>query len=333
VRATSRAETEPWARASDDRFGPYVVHEELGAGGLSAVHRAVDTRDSGTREIALKRLRAELAGEWQLVDAFLYEAQLASQLHHPHVARAYEYGKHDGTFYAAVELVRGATLAAIVRQSRSAAGAIPAGVVVEIMLQLCDALEHLHSCSPAIVHRGLAPANVMVSRHGRVKLIDFGIASTAARRQPRRGVIHGALAYVAPEAVFGKIDARGDLFAAGAIAHELLAGKPLFAGASEAATVHNVCSRLVPPPSRFAPAITRELDDIVLTALQRDPEQRWQSAAAMRFALGEVARELGGRDRLAQQVRDWLGWAFARPPRHDTKVVRLIDSIERAYEP
>ncbi len=187
VRAHSRAETTPWERPGDERFGPYEVHEELGGGGLSVVHRAIDTRLGGSHELALKRLREGLSGQWQLVDAFLYEAQLASQLHHPCVARVYAYGKLEGRFYAAVELVRGATLAQIVRQSRSAAGAIPVGVVVELMLQLCDALDHLHTLEPAIVHRGVAPANLMVSRDGRLKMIDFGIASTAARRQIGRG--------------------------------------------------------------------------------------------------------------------------------------------------
>ncbi|MGE5182123.1 MAG: serine/threonine-protein kinase [Acidobacteriota bacterium] len=333
MRAHSRAETTPWEPSRGERFGPYEVHEELGGGGLSVVHRAIDTRLTGPHELALKRLRDGLSGRWELVDAFLYEAQLASQLRHPHVARVYAYGKLDGQFYAAVELVRGATLAQIVRQSRAAAGAIPVGIVVELMLQLCDALDHLHTSEPAIVHRGVAPANLMVGRDGRLKLIDFGIASTAARRQIGRGATKDALAYVAPEAVFGKVDARGDLFAAGVIAHELLSSRPLFHGASEAATVHNVCTRIVPPPSRFAPSVSRELDDIVLTALQRDPGARWQSAAAMRFALGEIARELGGRTQLAAQVAEWLEWAFARRPRRDrTRIVKMIDAIEQAYD-
>src|SRR5215471_6570363 len=114
MRALSRAETEPWQR----EFGPFAVHELLGDRGLATVHRAI----YDGHEVALKRLHARFAGDWELVDAFLYEAQLASQLHHPRIARTYVLGKHDGTFYAASELVRGAPLDAIVRQSRRAAG-------------------------------------------------------------------------------------------------------------------------------------------------------------------------------------------------------------------
>ena len=329
MRAHSRAETTPWQPADEARFGPYVVHEWLGEGGLSVVHRALNSDDQ--REVALKRLAAAHASDWQLVDAFLHEAQLVTQLDHPNIASVYEYGKRGGQFYSAVELVRGATLAAVAKQSHSAAGAIPVGVVVEIALQLCDVLEYLHARSPSVVHGGIAPTNLMVSRGGRVKMIDFGIASLAARRKTRGGG-KLALAYVAPEAVFGERDARGDLFALGVVAHELLTGKPLFHAASEAAAVHNVCTRHISPPSRFAPSVSRELDDIVLTALQRDPAQRWQSAAAMRVALAAVADDLGGRARLVQHVRDWLAWAFSQQPLRDSRVLHALDAIERAYE-
>jgi serine/threonine-protein kinase len=321
MRALSRAETEPWQR----EFGPYAVHELLAERGLATVHRA--TCDG--HEIALKRLHARFAGDWELVDAFLYEAQLARQLNHPHIARTYALGKHDGTFYAANELVRGAPLDAIVRQSRRAAGAIPVHVVIEVLAQLCEVLEHLHATTPRIVLRGLAPETVMIARDGRVKLMGLPFARLGVRRSH----YHGALAYISPEAVAGEIDARGDLFALGAIAHELLVGRPLFAGASEVATVHNVCTRIVARPSRSAGGISRELDDIVLTALQRDPDRRWQSAGVMARALRRVAREHGERAQLVHEVADWLAWAFARKPRRDsTKVVRMLDSIERAYE-
>ncbi len=323
MRALSRAETEPWQR--DTRFGPYEVHELLGDRGLASVHRA--TRDG--REVALKRLHARFAGEWELVDTFLHEAQLARQLNHPRIARTYDLGKHDGTFYAAGALVRGAPLDAIVRQSRRAAGAIPVHVVIEILIQLCEVLEHLHAATPRIVLRGLPPDTVTIARDGCVKLIGLPFARTAARRTQHRG----ALAYISPETVAGETDPRGDLFALGAIAHELLVGRPLFAGASEVATVHNVCTRLVAPPSRSAAGVSRELDDIVLTALHRDPDRRWQNASAMARALREVAREHGDRAELVQEVAEWMGWAFARKPRRDsTKVLRLLDSIERAYE-
>jgi serine/threonine-protein kinase len=273
-------------------FGPYVVYEQLGRGGLSTVHRASE----GVRDVALKRLHADFDTERELVEAFLREARLASELSHPHVARTLAFGKLDGTYYAACELVLGPTLRDVFRQCRSAAGAVPVGVAVELLLQLTDVLAYLHG-APRIVYRAITAENVMLSRAGRVKLIDFGIARAAG-------------------SVF---DPRDDLFALGAVAHELLAGRRL--DASEA----------MQPPSRWAPDVSRALDDIVLAALERDREQRWQTAVAMHAALTGVAKELGGRLRLAQLVREWLTWAFARKPRKDSPVVRdLIASIERA---
>jgi serine/threonine protein kinase len=302
------------------------VHELVGSGGLSTIHRA----SIGDSEFALRRLHPGFETEWELVDAFMNEARLASELEHPHVARTLDYGKLEGTYYAACELVLGPTLVDILRQCRSAAGAIPVGVAVELTLQLCDVLAYLHG-SPRIVYRGMAPDNVMVSSAGRVKLIDFGIAKTAARRQTRRGIVKGSLGYVAPESLAGDIDPRADLFAVGAIAHELLVGRPLFAADNEAHTLRNITHLPIQPPSRFAPDIPRELDDIVLAALERDRDQRWQSAIAMYVALGGVARALGGRLLLAQHTREWLAWAFARKPRRESPVRELIAELERTY--
>jgi serine/threonine protein kinase len=297
VRASTRAETVPW-RPDGERFGPYAVHEQLATGGLSRVCRATDTRRG--REVALKRLHEAFEPEWGLVDAFLAEAKLANQLVHPHIARTLAYGKLDGTYFAANELVLGPTLEAIARQSRTAAGAIPVGVVVELLVQLCDALDYLHAATPRVVLCGLAAADAMVSNTGRVKLIDLGLAQTAARPTPRPG----------------PANPRDDLYALGAIAHELLAGRRLRLPAQ--------------PPSRWAPGVPRELDELVLRALAPDPADRWTSAQAMGVALGDVANRLGGRLALSQRIREWLVWAFARPPRRDTtEVIELLEAIER----
>jgi eukaryotic-like serine/threonine-protein kinase len=342
VRASSRAETEPWERtpprpagwwraenenATPKKFGPYAVGELIGTGGLSTVHRACDRRAlrmGCETALALKRLHPVFSTEWELVDAFLAEAQVASTLKHPNVARTFSYGKLDGTYYAAVELAMGPTLAEVMRQARSAAGAVPVGVVVEVMIQILDALDHLHNASPAIVHRDIVPANFIVSSAGRVKLIDFGVAKIAARRKTQQGIIKGTLAYVAPEYMLGQLDARVDLFAVGVIGHELLSGRSLFAGATDGATMRNVRAQRVQPPSRFALDVPYELDDIVMTALLRDPDQRWQNARAMRVALTEVARAMGGRLALSQLIREWLDFAFECPPRRDTANVRRM---------
>lgn len=364
MRASTRATTEPWRPAppgwrphNDNRggeplalpppplpladtqlappppqFGPYLVHDKLGAGGLSTVHAATDAHAARlgiAKPLALKRLHAAFSREWELVEAFLREAQLANQLRHPNVARTYGYGKLEGTYYAAMELVRGPTLEVVVTQCRTAAGAMPTPVVVEVILQTLDALDHLHTARPAVIHRDVTPQNLMITAGGRVKLVDLGVAKTAARRQTQRGILKGTAGYMAPEYLDGELDARADLFAVGVLAHELLAGRPLFAADSDVQTLHNVRRKIVSPPSRWAPEVPYDLDDIVLLALQRDPARRWQSAAAMRVALTTLARSLGGRLACVQAVREWLTWAFAREPRRDTvRVRRMLAAIE-----
>lgn len=316
------------------RFGPYVVHELLGEGGMASVHRAERIGADGVRQpIALKRMWTELAEDRAFVEAFVQEARLASLLRHDNIARAHELGRLGGTYYIAMELVTGPTLQQVMAQCRTAAGAMPLPIIVEILLQLCDALDHAHNLRDehgrplGIIHRDVSPANVMLARTGTVKLIDFGISKAArARAQTEAGFIKGKLSYVAPEYTFGLLDARADLFAVGVIAHELIAGDRLFLADSDLETVGNVRDKPIQPPSRYDPRVPRELDDIVLTALQRDPDRRWQSAAAMRTALTALARDLGPVSR--DELRAWVAWAFACEPRRDSMVVRLLDTWE-----
>ncbi len=317
------------------QFGPYLVGDKLGDGGLSTVYRATDTRDrtrGAERHVAIKRLHSNHATDPQMVEAFVGEAQVGRQLRHANVARCYGHGKLDGTFYAAMELALGPTLADVIKQSRTAAGAIPTAVVVELGIQLCDALDHLHTRTPRIIHRDVQPDNLVITSAGQLKLVDFGVAKVAARRQTLRGVLKGTAAYLAPEYLDGELDARADLFSAGAIMHELLAGRPLFTGGNDVLTLRNVRAKVVQPPSRWAPDVPLDLDDIIMTALARDPERRWQNAAAMRFALTTLAKAYGGRRALGHLVGEWLGWAFERKPRRDTHVVQLVDSLEAALK-
>jgi serine/threonine-protein kinase len=263
------------------------VYETLGAGQLATCVRA----DDGRMDVALRRLHPGLETERDQLDAFISEARLAHQLVHPHLGRVFAFGKYDGIYFAAQELVLGPTIGAVLRQCRSAAGAIPIGITVELMLQLCDALAHLHGAG--IAYRGVTADKLLISRQGRIKLVDFRRA---------RSVAH--------------FDPRGDLLAAGVLAHELLVGRAL-----DEPT----------PPSRWAPDVSPELDDIVMLALERDVTKRWQSAAAMRTALDGVARQLGGRLVIAQHMRDWLHWAFARKPRrHTTYVSSLVEWLEKS---
>ena len=320
-----------------EEFGPYLVYERLGQGGMATVHRA-EKRGTGIRRpIALKRLLPYVAADPALVKLFVDEARLASHLHHANVAQTYELGKVGETFFIAMEYASGPTLAQIVRQCQKAAGEIPLTIAVSILSQVCEALDYAHNLCDEygqalrIIHRDVSPANIIVTNAGIVKLIDFGIAkATISTVQTQTGFIKGKFGYIAPEYITGKIDARADLFAVGVVAHEMLSGRRLFEGKDDFETVANIRQLNPSPPSHWNPHVTADLDDIVMTALQRDPAHRWQSAGAMQVALANVARQFG----LAvgsQQLAEWVAWAFSRKPGGDEQGAEAVADDTDAY--
>jgi len=320
-----------------EKFGAYLVYELLGKGGMASVHRAESLSAGGFRKrVALKRLLPHLLQERDVVEAFAREAKLASHLRHQNIAQTYDLGILEGTYYIAMELVPGPTLRQIMRQCADAAGAMPIAHVLEVMIQVCDALDYAHNLvddrgTPrGIVHRDVTPANVIVSGSGVVKLIDFGLAKVNASRGTKAGILKGKLGYMAPEYTLGQLDHRADLFAVGVILHELLTGKRLFDHSNEYEIIKMLREMPIQPPSRWNAAVSLALDDIVMTALSRDPGLRWQSAAALRAALVNVTRELG----LApsrEELGKWTEWAFTQDTRRD--VSGLVEVIQQLGDP
>ncbi|HEY4058544.1 MAG TPA: protein kinase [Kofleriaceae bacterium] len=321
-------------------LGPYVIYERIGAGGMATVHRAEHVGVAGFRRpVALKRLLPHVADEPAMLEMFIHEARLASHLHHANVAATYDLGKVDDTYFIAMEYVPGPTLTQIMKQCGTVTGPMPVPIVLTILQQLLDALDHAHNLSDemgvalGIIHRDISPSNIIVSTSGLVKLIDFGIAKASTGGvQTQTGMIKGKYAYIAPEYMQGHLDSRADLFGVGIIAHELLATRRLFNAASDYETLERLRSLPVVPPSRVNAQVPDDLDDIVLTALQRDPEQRWQSASAMRTALTNVARTIKGGIVSNQQLTEWVEQTFAQLPRNQavmsTGLARVIDTLD-----
>lgn len=314
-----------------ERFGSYEIYEELGAGGIATVHLA---RSRAIKNpVALKRLHPHVTSIREIVGSFIDEARLARYLQHPGIARIYEYGRLRGVYFIAFEYVPGPTLQQLQKHCAAHVGRIPLRVVLEIAYQLCDALDHAHNLRDrvglplGIVHRDVSPSNVIVSSTGQVKLIDFGLAKTQQSSvQSQAGVIKGKLSYVAPEYLSGKLDARCDLWALGVCLHELVTGQRLFDAPEQGTILERVRSMPIPPPSRFNPDVTPELDRLILTALEREPSRRWATAAAMRSAITTIVGE-----RLThQQLVAWVEWAFSQrlPLREDSAVSALYEIIE-----
>jgi serine/threonine protein kinase len=300
-----------------EEFGPYLVYEQIGLGGMATVHRAEQPGVAGfSKAVALKRMLPSVASDASLVKSFIREARLASLLRHANVAQTYDLGKVGDIYFIAMELVPGRNLRELLKHCSAVCGSMPLPIVLNILNQICDALDYAHNlCDEAgqplnIIHRDVSPSNILVSEGGVVKLIDFGIAkATANGMNTMSGTIKGKFGYMAPEYIAGRIDARADLFALGVIAHELLTNRPLFQGKDDMDTLYNVKTQELFPPSRFRPEVPREIDAIVMTALQRDPDRRWQRATALRTALTTETKRLGLAV-LNNTVVEWIEWAF-----------------------
>ena len=317
-----------------ERFGSYEIYEELGTGGLAAVHLA---RSRAIKNpVALKRMYPHVATVRELVGSFIDEARLARYLRHPGIARVYEFGRLKGIYFIAFEFVPGPTLQQLQKHCIEFVGKMPTAVVLEIGYQLADALDHAHNMRNelglplGIVHRDVSPSNVIVSDAGQVKLNDFGLAKTKQQTvQSQAGVIKGKLSYVAPEYLSGQLDARCDLWALGVVMWELLTGKRLFDAPEQGEVLERVRSMPIPPPSRSNPEVPPEVDHVVMTALQRDPTKRWQRASDMLAAMGTaVANHASGR-LTPQQLVTWVEWAFSQktPLRKEESAVSALYEI------
>lgn len=304
-----------------EAFGPYLVYEQLGVGGMAQVHRAIATSSEFQRPVALKRMLSHIAGSADMVKSFVREARLASYLRHENVAQTYDLGKVGDIYFMVMELITGRNLREVLRHLGATTGPMPVPIALNILNQICDALDYAHNlCDETgqplgIIHRDVSPSNVIVSDSGVVKLIDFGIAkASGAGMQTLGGTLKGKFGYMAPEYIAGRLDARADLFALGVIAHELLTNRPLFSGRDDIHTLTRVRDMRIDPPSKKNPQVPPEIDDVVMTALARDPDRRWQHATALRTALTTLTRRLG-LTATNTQVIQWLDWGFAQAPR------------------
>ena len=303
---------------------------------MASVYRAELVGADGTRtEVALKRMLPDAVKQRQLRLAFRHEARLMKYLHHPNIPKTYDAGSYRETEFIAMEYVGGKTLRDLFIQSARTVHFIPEPIVLNIGAQLADALDYAHTLKDEqghplhIIHRDVSPANLVLSRTGMVKLIDFGLAKARLPKSPESiaGTIKGKLNYAAPEYLDGDLkDARMDLWALGVVMWELLTGRRLFDGPTPLETLTRIRKMPIPRPSIGNPKVSADLDDIVTTALQRDPKKRWQSAAQMGAAIrAAIAHPGNAADN--QQLTAWLDWLFALPQGVDADGVAKLASI------
>lgn len=242
------------------------------------------------KDVVIKVVRSFLASDPQFVQMFIAEARLASRLNHANVVQIFDFGKHEETYYLAMEFVHGASLWELRKRCREFGVPLPPTLAAEIGAQVARGLQYAHALSEGgqrmgVVHRDVTPHNVLLSFDGAVKLTDFGIAK-ATTSQTAPGMLKGKFAYMSPEQARGeRVDARTDVFALGIVLWELLTGGRLFDGDSDVAVLRAVQESFIAPPSRLNPDVASDLSDIVMKALARRPEERFQSAFDLERAL------------------------------------------------
>jgi serine/threonine-protein kinase len=273
-------------------FGPYLLVERVAIGGMAEIFAAVRPGDPARRCYAVKRILPTLAEDEELVRMFLDEARLVRALDHPGVVAVHELGRQATGHFIAMDYVPGRDLRELIDRARLRGGGLPVALAASIAWQVADVLDHVHRRRDAagaplgVVHRDVSPANVLVGFDGRVRLVDFGIAQTAARGAAGRAVLRGKFGYMSPELVRGlPTDRRADVFALGVVLHEMLTCERLFTGPSELAVMERVRAAEVRPPSSRNRAVSPSLDAVVLRALAREPDDRYSWASELRDAL------------------------------------------------
>jgi eukaryotic-like serine/threonine-protein kinase len=263
--------------------GRYRIQRKLGAGGMADVYLAED-QELG-RRVAIKILNSRHGNDDQFIERFRREAKNAAALNHPNIVSIYDRGEAEDTYYIAMEFLDGRTLKELI-VSR---GAAPINVAIEYARQILSALRFAHR--HGIVHRDIKPHNVLVDGEGRVKVTDFGIARAGTSQMTEAGSIVGTAQYLSPEqARGGEVDPRSDLYSLGIVLYELLTGQTPFDGETPVEIAMKHLSTPPQPPSKLRPDIPRELDLVVMRALAKNPDDRYQSADQMEADLERVAR-------------------------------------------
>jgi serine/threonine-protein kinase len=265
----------------------YEIRQQLGAGGMGVVYRAFDRELQ--ESVAIKTLKPDLVGDATLLERFKQEIRLARKISHPNVVRTHDLGDHEGTYFITLEFVEGTSLDELLKRR----GALPLSVTLTIGRQLLRALDVAHG--QGVVHRDIKPPNLVVDAQGFLKVMDFGIARLVEGRGPNgaaltaEGSIIGTPEDLAPEQLMGQpVDGRADLYATGAVLYECITGRRLVEGSSFATLLLKAVQEPAPDVRALAPKTPESLARAIRTALEKKPEDRFQSAEAFAEALDRV---------------------------------------------
>jgi formylglycine-generating enzyme required for sulfatase activity len=263
------------------QFGPYRVVASLGEGGMAAVYQAF--QPSVDRYVALKVLSPEYTNDAQFLARFRREAKTVAQLQHPHILQVFEFGEVDGYTFLAMPYIQGGTLAALLKGN-----AVSLSVTARVIRQICAALDYAHA--KGIVHRDMKPANILIDEGGNCLVADFGLAGIAAEESAAKltlaGTLMGTPDYMSPEQAAGKpAGPESDIYSIGIILYEMLTGRVPFKGKTPREVANKHLTDVVPSPRSFNPAISADVQAVILKALARNRKDRFSSGKALATGL------------------------------------------------
>jgi serine/threonine protein kinase len=282
------------------RLGSYEIVRRIARGGMAEIFLARTSGPSGFEKLlVLKKILPKYANAPRMVQLFLDEAKLAASLDHPHIAQVYDIGMVDGSYFFTMEYLHGQDVRSMLHRTWKIGERFAIEHAVQIARHVASALHFAHEkAGPdgaplGIVHRDVSPSNVIVTYDGATKLLDFGVAKTAARTvKTRTGALKGKISYMSPEQARGSaIDRRSDIFSLGIVLWEMVTTQRLYRGENDLATLQLIITQPARPPSAVRDDIPAELERIILRALAQDPADRYQTAAELGADLDELARE------------------------------------------
>ncbi len=297
-------------------FGKYYLLDRIAVGGMAEVFKAKVMREEGFEKLfAIKRILPSIAEDDEFIKMFIDEAKIAVQLTHANIAQILDLGKVGDAYFIAMEYVHGKDLRSITDRMKKKGEPLGIPMCCYIMMKVCEGLDYAHHKKDAsgrelnLVHRDVSPQNILMSFDGEVKLIDFGIAKAANKAaKTQAGILKGKFGYMSPEQVRGlPLDRRSDVFSAGIVLYETLTGERLFLGESDFSTLEKVRNVEIMPPSTFNRNIPDELEQVVLKALAREVEDRYQTAMELHDDLQSFMYTFGdlfGRKEQASFLRE-----------------------------